>query len=196
MKDTFLDWWDDLHFSLAQKRSLLILAVLVVVVSTFFIVRADTHEIPVEIAPLEVITTQITVDVAGGVKTPGVYTLPADSRVIDAVKIAGGTIHGSDTSDINLARILKDGEQIYIYPPQKTSHSTVKKLHVRPRGPLSLNRANAKELESLDGIGPVLAARIVSYRKNNGPFSAIEDLLKVPGIGAAKFAQFKEKLRV
>jgi competence protein ComEA len=59
-----------------------------------------------------------------------------------------------------------------------------------------INRATVKDFESLDGIGPVLANRIVSYRKINGPFAAIEDLLKVPGIGQSKFAQFKEKLRV
>jgi comEA protein len=63
-------------------------------------------------------------------------------------------------------------------------------------GPISLNRASAKELESLDGIGPVLAARIVAYRKINGPFLTVEDLLKVSGIGTAKYGQFKEKLRV
>jgi competence protein ComEA len=59
-----------------------------------------------------------------------------------------------------------------------------------------INRASVKDFESLDGIGPVLASRIVGYRKINGPFSAVEDLLKVPGIGQSKFAQFKEKLRV
>jgi competence protein ComEA len=71
-----------------------------------------------------------------------------------------------------------------------------KRAPVRVAGPVAINRATAKEFESLDGIGPVLASRIVSYRKTNGAFTAIEDLKKVPGIGEITFAKFKEKLRV
>jgi competence protein ComEA len=102
---------------------------------------------------------------------------------------------GADTSDINQARILRDGEQIYVYPTT-TSAGGVSRPAVRKNGPIMINRATVKDFESLDGIGPVLANRIVSYRKINGPFAAVEDLLKVPGIGQSKFAQFKEKLRV
>jgi competence protein ComEA len=65
-----------------------------------------------------------------------------------------------------------------------------------PRGPININRATASDLDSLDGIGPVIAKRIIAFRTTNGPFTAIEDLLKVSGIGDAKFAQFKEKIRV
>jgi competence protein ComEA len=70
------------------------------------------------------------------------------------------------------------------------------KKAVRKNGPIMINRATVKEFESLDGIGPVLAGRIVAFRKENGPFTVIEDLLKVPGIGSSTFAKFKEKLRV
>jgi competence protein ComEA len=92
---------------------------------------------------------------------------------------------------------MKDGEQIYVYPKATsfTRSGSTRVATVR-RGPLAINRATAKELEALDGIGPVLAARIVTYRSANGPFATVEDLLKVSGIGAAKFAQFKEKVRV
>jgi competence protein ComEA len=98
-----------------------------------------------------------------------------------------------------LARVIKDGEQIYIYPPSKGGSSSrifPQRVKAKNTGPFALNRASAKDLESLDGIGPVLAARIIAYRNQNGPFLTVEDLLKVSGIGAAKFAQFKEKLRV
>ena len=142
---------------------------------------------------------QVTVDVAGAVVNPGVYSLPVNSRVIDAIKAAGDTVKGADVSDINLARIIKDGEQVYIYPPQKggsAARVSPQRAKARITGPISLNRASAKELETLDGIGPVLAARIVAYRKINGPFLTVEDLLKVSGIGTAKYGQFKEKLRV
>jgi competence protein ComEA len=97
---------------------------------------------------------------------------------------------------------LKDGEQIYVYPNSPSSSyssggsSRAKRAPVRASGPVAINRATAKEFESLDGIGPVLASRIVSYRKTNGAFTAIEDLKKVPGIGEITFAKFKEKLRV
>jgi len=135
------------------------------------------------------------VGVAGGVINPGVYSLPLNARVFEAIKAAGGLKKGADTSDINQARILRDGEQIYIYPTT-TSAGGISQPAVRKNGPIMINRATVKDFESLHGIGPVLANRIVSYRKINGPFAAVEDLLKVPGIGQSKFAQFKEKLRV
>ena len=106
---------------------------------------------------------------------------------------------GADVSDINLARILKDGEQVYVYPPSRnggSARSSVRNAPTRSSGPIVLNRASAKELEALDGIGPVLATRIVAYRNANGPFVTLEALLEVSGIGPAKFAQFKEKIRL
>ncbi len=164
-------------------------------------VRGTSQEIEViapELTTVESVA-EVTVDVAGAVNQPGVYSLPINSRVIDALKAAGGSVKGADLSDINLARVVKDGEQVFIYPPQKIGSSvriSPQRAKAKVSGPIALNRASAKELESLDGIGPVLAARIVAYRKVNGPFLTIEDLLKVSGIGAAKFGQFKEKLRV
>jgi competence protein ComEA len=116
--------------------------------------------------------------------------------VVEAIKAAGGLKKGADTSDINQARILKDGEQIYVYPAAAAAFPQSSGTPVRKNGPIMINRATEKDFESLDGIGPVLASRIVTYRKTNGPFSAIEDLLKVPGIGQSKFDQFKNKLRV
>ncbi|MEY4037528.1 MAG: hypothetical protein RL201_909, partial [Actinomycetota bacterium] len=194
-------WWSHISFSLPQKRSLIALSAIVVAFSAFFVVRGTSQEIAV-VAPELTVTesvAEVTVDVAGAVNKPGVYSLPINSRVIDAIKAAGDTLKGADLSDINLARVIKDGEQVYIYPPQKGGSSvrvSPQRAKAKQTGPIALNRASAKELESLDGIGPVLAARIVAYRKVNGPFLNVEDLLKVSGIGTAKFGQFKEKLRV
>ncbi len=199
--ENFKSWWSHISFSSPQKRSLLALSAIVVATSAFFVVRGTSQEIEVvapELAVSESVA-EVTVDVAGAVTNPGVYSLPINSRVIDALKAAGDTLKGADVSDINLARIIKDGEQVYIYPPQKGGSSvrvSPQRAKAKQTGPIALNRASAKDLESLDGIGPVLAARIVAYRKVNGPFVNIEDLLKVSGIGAAKFGQFKEKLRV
>lgn len=199
--ENFRNWWSHISFSSPQKRSLLALSAIVVATSTFFVVRGTSQEIEVVEPELTVSESaaEVTVDVAGAVTNPGVYSLPINSRVIDALKAAGDAIKGADLSDINLARVIKDGEQVYIYSPQKGGSSVrvlPQRVKAKQSGPIALNRASAKELESLDGIGPVLAARIVAYRKVNGPFLNIEDLLKVSGIGTAKFGQFKEKLRV
>ena len=199
--EKFRTWWSDITFSVSQKRSLLSLSALVIALSIFLVMRGATEEIPLVPEGLAVTeaVAQVTVDVAGAVKVPGVYTLPANSRVMDAIKAAGDKLKGADLSDINLARIVKDGEQIYIYPPNKSGSAiriSPQRAKAKATGPIALNRASAKELESLDGIGPVLAARIIAYRNQNGPFLAIDDLMKVSGIGTVKFAQFKEKLRI
>ena len=193
-------WWQDLTFSSTQKRSLLVICAVVLVLSGAYVLRPSSVE---QIEPplaleTQAISAQITVDVAGAVTSPGVYLLLANSRVVDAIKAAGEILKGADTSDLNLARIMKDGEQIYVYPKATSftrSNGKVRAATVR-RGPIPINRATAKELETLDGIGPVLASRIIAYRNTNGPFATLEDLLKVSGIGAAKFAQFKEKISV
>ena len=192
------NWWGDLHYSSLQKRGLAIIACLVIIISALFVLRGSSQEVIAAPAPLEMesISQQtLMVDVAGAVVNPGVYSLPLNARVFEAIKAAGGLKKGADTSDINQARILRDGEQIYVYPTT-TSSGGVARPAMRKNGPVMINRATVKDFESLDGIGPVLANRIVSYRKINGPFAAVEDLLKVPGIGQSKFAQFKEKLRV
>jgi competence protein ComEA len=194
-------WWGELHYTSLQKRGLAIVALLVVAISALFVMRGTSQEVVAAPAPLEIesVTQQsVMVDVAGAVVNPGVYSLPLNSRVFQAIRVAGGLKKGADASDINQARILKDGEQIYVYPSSSASGSskTSRKVAARPGGPIMINRASVKEFESLVGIGPVLANRIVAYRKINGPFSAIEDLLKVPGIGEATFAKFKVKLRV
>ena len=193
------NWWGDLHYSSLQKRGLAIIAGLVVAITALFVMRGSSQEVVAAPAPLEIesISMQtLMVDVAGAVVNPGVYSLPLNARVVEAIKAAGGLKKGADTSDINQARILKDGEQIYVYPAALSGNGGVSRAAIRKNGPIMINRATVKDFESLDGIGAVLANRIVTYRKTNGPFSAIEDLLKVPGIGQSKFAQFKEKLRV
>jgi competence protein ComEA len=198
------NWWSDLHYTSVQKKGLAIVAVLVIAISALFVTRGSSQEVIA--APIEfdtpAISQSLTIDVAGAVKKPGVYNLPTNSRVVDAIRMAGGLRISADTSDINQARLLKDGEQIYVYPNSPSSSyssggsSRAKRAPVRVSGPIAINRATAKEFESLDGIGPVLASRIVSYRKANGAFTTIEDLKKVPGIGEITFAKFKEKLRV
>ena len=189
-------WWFDLNFTPIQKRALLAMSAIVVVVSAFIVIRGNTEEVTAPAVIVEQVQApQIFVDVTGAVNTPGVYTLTASSRVIDAIKAAGGSAAGADLSTINLARVLADGEQIYV-DAAVTNSKGVRISAPKRNGPISINRATVSDFDSLDGIGPVIARRIIEYRKTHGPFMTIEDLQKVSGIGVAKFAQIKSKIRV
>ncbi len=190
------NWWFDLHYTQIQKRGLLAMAAITIALSSFLVLRGESTEIiALPIAPIEIVAPEIMIDVAGAVNKPGVYSLPSSSRVIDAIKAAGNSAPGADLSDINLARVIKDGEQIYVNSTVVNSKGIRVSKTIR-KGPININRATASELDSLDGIGPVIAKRIVEYRVVNGPFMAIEDLQKVSGIGVVKFAQLKVKVRV
>ena len=115
--DNARNWWEDLNFSSLQRKSLLVLAIVIVTSSGFLVLRGTSEEI-VQVAPPQIemptVTTHLMVDVAGAVLKPGVYALPMNARVIDAITAAGNVLKGADVSDINLARILKDGEQVYV----------------------------------------------------------------------------------
>jgi len=190
------NWWYELHYSRIQKRALLILGALIIVFSSLIVVGGNSHEVVAPpVVAVQIAAPEIFVDVTGAVTKPGVYTLAANSRVIDAIKAAGDSAPGADLSTINLARVLSDGEQIYVDATVLNSAGkrVSKTVH---SGPINVNRATAAQLDSLDGIGPVIAKRIIEYRKVNGPFATVEDLQKVSGIGTAKFAIIKSKLRV
>jgi competence protein ComEA len=190
------NWWYELHYSRIQKRALLILGALIIVFSSLIVVGGNSHEVVAPpVVAVQIAAPEIFVDVTGAVTKPGVYTLAANSRVIDAIKAAGDSAQGADLSTINLARVLSDGEQIYVDATVLNSAGkrVSKTVH---SGPINVNRATAAQLDSLDGIGPVIAKRIIEYRKVNGPFATVEDLQKVSGIGTAKFAIIKSKLRV
>ncbi|CAB4535979.1 unannotated protein [freshwater metagenome] len=190
-------WWHDLAYSDIQKRALLIMGVGLLVLSSFVVFRGSSKEvIAAPLIPIEVSIPEVTVDVAGAVNNPGVYSLPAQSRVIDALRAAGNSVTGSDLSDLNLARVVKDGEQIYVNPTVRSANGKRIIKKIIPRGPININRATAREFDSLVGIGPVIAKRIVEYRRVNGPFMTIEDLEKVSGIGSAKFEELKSKISV
>jgi len=194
--DSVSQWWFDLHFSHNQKRALAAIGALTILFSIFIVVRGNSEAAaPVEIVPITIVEPEIFVDVAGAVNRPGVYSLTGKSRVIDAIKAAGDSAPGADLSTINLARVLNDGEQIYV--DSTVVNSAGKRVSKKvPTGPININRATARQLDALDGIGPVIAGRIVQYRKVNGSFLSIEDLQKVSGIGPAKFAQIKSKVRI
>jgi competence protein ComEA len=194
--DSISNWWFDLHYTPNQKRGLLVISAFLLIISFFIVVRGNAQPPEVEMSsPVFVQEVEIFVDVAGAVNNPGVYSLSGKSRVIDAIKAAGDSAPGADLSTINLARIVSDGEQIYVDSASTYRSSGSVKKNVRV-GPINLNRATKSQLDTLDGIGPVIAQRIIDYRKVNGPFLTIDDIQKVSGIGTAKFAQIKSKIQV
>ena len=194
--DSLSQWWFDLHFSRNQKIALSIIASVVLALSVLIVLRGNTQiNAAPEIIPITIAEPEIFVDVTGAVNNPGVYTLTGRSRVIDAIKAAGDSAPGADLSTINLARMLNDGEQIYVDSTVVNSSGQRVSKKVSS-GPININRATLRQLDALDGIGPVIAGRIIEYRKKNGSFLTIDDLQKVSGIGAAKFAQIKSKVRI
>ena len=194
--ESLRNWWFDLHYSQTQKRALLIIGSLLLLLSVFIVARGNSQpNEAMQVVPITIAEPEIFVDVTGAVNKPGVYTLTGKSRVIDAIKAAGDSAPGADLSTINLARVLNDGEQIYVDSTIVNSSGVRVSKAVRS-GPININRATARQLDALDGVGPVIAQRIVDYRKINGSFLTIDDLQKVSGIGAAKFAQIKAKVRI
>jgi len=194
--ESITQWWFDLHFSRNQKIALSIIAAIVLALSVLTVVRGNTQiNAAPEIIPITIAEPEIFVDVTGAVNNPGVYSLTGRSRVIDAIKAAGDSAPGADLSTINLARVLNDGEQIYVDSNVVNSFGQRVSKKVSS-GPININRATLRQLDALDGIGPVIAGRIIEYRKKNGSFLTVDDLQKVSGIGAAKFAQIKAKVRI
>ena len=134
-------------------------------------------------------TGTLFVQVVGAVMSPGVYELPPDSRVMDAVALAGGLTAKADPASINLARIVQDGEQLVI----GTTGGSPSSRSAQPSA-ININNATIDDFDELPRIGPTLAERIVAYRDANGPFSAIEELLDVPGIGDLTLAGMRDKI--
>lgn len=133
----------------------------------------------------------VTVDVAGKVRRPGVATLPAGSRVVDALRKAGGARGGVDVSGLNLARVLVDGEQILVGRPAAPGglSASASTAAPDPTGALvNLNTATAEQLDTLPGVGPVTAQKILDWRGAHGAFSSVDELLEVDGIGEKTLA--------
>ena len=132
-------------------------------------------------------TADVVVHIAGAVVSPGVYTLPAGSRVIDAVGRAGGLAANADADVVNLAAVMADGQHVYIpRVGEPTRPDPAGGVDTSLPGPLDLNRATADDLDALPGVGPATAAAIVRYRDEHGPFGRVDDLAEVRGIGPAK----------
>jgi len=139
----------------------------------------------------------IVVYICGAVKESKVITLEENSRICDAIDAVGGLTDDADLTNINLAYILEDGEKIYI--PKKgesTENFSPSYNNSSSSNKININKATQTELETIPGVGPSTALKIINYRKENGKFSNIEDIKNVSGIGEAKFNNIKEYICV
>ncbi|MBA3531940.1 MAG: helix-hairpin-helix domain-containing protein [Ardenticatenales bacterium] len=158
--------------------------------------------LPTETAAPTATPAPMVVFVSGAVQNPGVYTLPAESRVVDALAAAGGPTEDAAAESLNQATRLSDGMQVHL-PEQGSAPLPMPLSPASASGsagaPASgtlvyLNSADATTLETLPGVGPALAARIIEYRSANGPFTSVEQLSEVKGIGDRLLEKIREQV--
>jgi competence protein ComEA len=162
--------------------------------------RAAGIPAPVEIAPRA--AQAALVHVAGAVRHPGVYRMRDGDRIKDAVERAGGARSGADVNAINLAAKVADGQQVVV--PRRGGASSAASSTAAaggdgaapPQAPISLNTATAEQLDTLDGVGPATAQKILDYRRQHGGFRSIEDLGQIPGIGPKRLAALRGKVQL
>lgn len=177
-----------------------------------FIIRAPAGE-PIRLQPAPT-KEPIAVHVVGAVPRPGLYEFAEGARVQDAIDAAGGLLSSANVDTINLAALLEDGQQLNIpyrtgQEPSGQSSSNGDEGLFLPGATeepgdtdsgdnelVNINTASLEELDSLPGIGPTIAQRIIDYRDENGPFAVIEDILNVSGIGPSTFDQIKDLITV
>lgn len=146
----------------------------------------------------------IYVHVGGAVHRPGLYEVAEGSRVFDAVEAAGGATDRADLDSLNLASKVKDGDKILVPhrvepgadPPPGGAPAPAGGSAVSAGGLINLNSATLEQLDSLPGVGPSTAQKIIDYRTQHGGFRSVDELMEVPGIGPAKFAELKDKVTV
>ncbi|MFJ4814199.1 helix-hairpin-helix domain-containing protein [Streptomyces sp. NPDC088801] len=157
--------------------------------------------------PVKAGAAAIVVDVSGKVREPGIHRLPAGSRVADALHAAGGVKPGTNTDGLNRARFLVDGEQVIVGGPAPVAGPAAGGTAAggpagaaaggvaAPAAPVPLNTATADQLDTLPGVGPVLAQHIIDYRMQHGGFRSVDELREVNGIGDRRFADLRNLVR-
>ena len=157
-------------------------------------------ETQVKAEETKVLNTDITVYVCGSVKKVANVTLPKDSRVEEAIKMAGGVTANADLNGINMAQKLLDEDMVYVPKKGEIIEAGVRSLNVTPspakKGKLDINKANVEQLDTLPGIGPSIAQKIVEYRNSRGGFKSIEEVNNVSGIGEEKYKDIKNLITI
>ena len=153
----------------------------------------------------------IMIHITGEVNNPGIIELQEESRIADAIEVAGGVTENADLNEVNLAFVLSDGQKIYIpnknekeldqekaYITSESGNNVIVKDKIEggKKQKVNINEAKQEDFEQLPGIGPSIAKKIVEYREQNGKFTSIDELQEVKGIGEAKFKNIKEYIMV
>jgi len=160
-----------------------------------FLLIAGPRGSPLELEPRPT-QSPLSIHVAGCVLEPGVYHLPHGSIVEDAITEAGGALDDAELDRVNLAQQLEDGQRIYLPCAEETPLPEVSALEETTGNRLNINTATSAELELLPGIGPALAESIITYREEHGPFTSIDQLEDVSGIGPSKLAMIEDLIAV
>jgi len=195
---------------LSREQQLIILGLVVVIVAGLGVmayrhfVAGDSDEIVIEKHQEKMQTEKIgkiIVHVAGAVKRKGVYKLSFGDRIIDAIELAGGATTSANLSSVNLAEQVKDGQKIVVPEKQtvverKSGKTLIRQIGTSSFGKVNINSADEKELCKVRGIGPKTAQNIIQHREAHGPFSKIEDIMKVKGIGKGKFGKIKDEITI
>lgn len=198
-----------------KSKKIEIIGIILLILGIIYIIKikvdeSDNMSLILETSTNEVIANSnneekatIKVHIDGQIKNRGVVELEEGSRLVDAVEKSGGLTEEADTSNINLAYVLQDGEKVYIYSKQEIEElkingnlneeiSSMNKKDTK----ININTATQTELEEITGIGPSLAQRIIEYRESNGKFKNIEELKNVSGIGDKKFESMKSEITI
>ena len=221
---------------LDKKQKIVVIAILVIIAGAiiYYVSGNDAEQYKNEILPYEENIIENTIEktktaemleaekeeeiiiyIAGEVNKEGVYSLPEDSRIADAIEQAEGLTEDAYTEDINLAYKLEDGMKIKIPNKSETqkqleeqnaniedsyitteSGASIQETQTKTSQKVNINTASQQELETLTGVGPSIASKIVEYRKQNGLFKTIDDIKNVSGIGDNKFESFKDEICV
>ncbi len=195
------------HLTVHRRRTL---AVAVIgLVAVLLLVRqhagAGAAPAPLRVSPLRVspvsarrpaVSLPVVVDVAGPVRRPGLYRLAQGARVADAVARAGGLTRSAERSAVNLAARVADGQQVLVATrgsPAAVAGAAVTGVAgaAAPAAPVSLSSGSAEQLDTLPGVGPVTAQKIIAFREAHGPFTSVEGLDAIPGIGPARIADLQ-----
>lgn len=189
----------------SQLKKITILGIAVIVIFAFFVLKGgngnaditDAADVPLSEEALDTAgSAVICVDIGGAVRSPMLAELPEGSRVEDAIKAAGGLTEDADIENINRAEFLNDGDKIFIPKSEVDEEGNPVSDPGTEGSKVNINTADSAQLQTLNGVGPVTAQKIIDYRSSNGRFASIEDIKNVSGIGDKTFEELKDDITI